>query len=104
MSSGHVDPMTPDLERIAIAVLACPAVAGLHSGRFGTTVTHLPVGRLVGLSVKDAVLVVGVIGVYPAGVAEIAAQVRAAVADHAPGMDVVVNVEDLYIRRPETEA
>ncbi len=94
--------VTPDLERIALAVQACPAVAGLHGGRFDSTVTRLPVGRLVGLALNDTGIVVGVVGVYPSGVAEIVAQVRAAVHEVVPGMDVTVNVEDLYV--PDTDA
>jgi len=93
--------MNPDLGRIARAVRACPAVAGLHAGPFGTTATRLPQGRLIGIAIQhaesDPQIVVGVIGCYPASVAEIDAQVRAAVAEHAPDLPVIVTVEDLYV-------
>ncbi len=93
----HPAPVSPDLERIALAVQACPAVAGLHAGRFESTVTHLAVGRLVGLSVDGDDITIGVVGMYPATVTEIAAQVREAVAEYTAGMSVVVNVEDLHV-------
>ncbi len=93
--------MTPDVERIALAAEACPAVAGLHSGRLGATVTRLPQGTLTGVLVRDREIIIGVIGRYPAPVAEIAAQVRAAVGPLAPGLAVVVHVEDMHVRDDE---
>jgi len=94
--------MTADLGRIAHSVRVCPAVAGLHAGPFGTTATRLPGGRLIGIAMRDAPgaapqIAVGVIGCYPASIAEIDAQVRAAVAQHAPGVAVIVTVEDLHV-------
>lgn len=93
--------MSPDLDRIVLAVQACPAVAGLHSGRLGETATPLRVGTLFGVLVADATITIGVVGRYPSSVAEIAAQVRAAVTPHTCGMTVIVNVEDLHV--PEQE-
>lgn len=89
--------MTPDVERIALAVQACPAVAGLHSGRLGVIVTHLPEGTLTGIRVHESEIIIGVIGRYPTSVSEIAAQVRAAVAALAPGLAVVVHIEDMHV-------
>lgn len=42
-------------DQVAAAVLAHPAVAGLHGGSFGTTATHLPGRRVVGVRLGDAV-------------------------------------------------
>lgn len=97
--------MNPDLERIAQAVQACPAVAGLHSGPGEETVTYLRRGRLVGVRVVDGQLAIGVIGHYPAAVAEIADQVRAAAAPYVADMTVIVTVEDLHVidDDPQTE-
>jgi hypothetical protein len=44
--------MIPDLERIAVAVQTCPAVAGLHPGPHDTITTDTPQGRMVGLAVE----------------------------------------------------
>lgn len=93
--------MTPDVERIALAVQACPAVAGLHSGRLGATVTHLPQGTLTGILVLEREMVVGVVGRYPTSVAEIAQQVRAAVSPLVLGLAVTVHVEDMHV--PDAE-
>ena len=85
------DPDT-HLPRIALAVQACPLVAGLHGGAMNAITTRTAAGRLVGLFRCHNVLVVGVIGRGPAAVTEIAAQVRAAVAALAPHLYVTVTV------------
>lgn len=82
---------------IAAAVLACPAVAGLHGGRFGQITTYLPGRRIAGVVVSAAEIVVGVVGRYPVPVAELAAQVRATITPLAPGVPVTVHVEDLLL-------
>ena len=41
-------------DQVAAAVLAHLAVAGLHGGSFGTTATHLPGRRVVGVRLGDA--------------------------------------------------
>ncbi|MGH4024062.1 MAG: hypothetical protein ACRDRV_05700 [Pseudonocardiaceae bacterium] len=82
---------------LAAAVRACPAVAGLHGGQFGQATTYLPGRRVVGVGVSAGEIVVGVIGRYPASVAEIAGQVRAAVATMAPDVPVTVRVEDIAL-------
>lgn len=80
---------------IAAAVQACPAVAGLHGGRFGQATTYLPGRRLTGVAVCRSEIVIGVVGRYPASVVEIDMQVRAAVATVVPGVPVTVHIEDL---------
>lgn len=57
--------MSPDLERIVLAVQSCPAVAGLHSGRLGRIVTQLRLGTLFGVLVADATITIGVVGRPP---------------------------------------
>ncbi|HEX2301924.1 MAG TPA: hypothetical protein VHH34_26020 [Pseudonocardiaceae bacterium] len=104
MSAGSdlVDLVGP----LAAAVRACPAVAGLHGGQFGQATTYLPGRRVAGVRVDAATgeIVVGVIGRYPATVAEIAGQVRAAVATLAPGAVVTVRIEDLALPGEEPPA
>jgi hypothetical protein len=87
---GLVDP-------IAMAVRACPAVAGLHGGRFGQITTYLPGRRVAGVTVFPGEIAIGVVGRYPASVSEIATQVRAAVAAVVPNVSVTVHVEDLLL-------
>jgi hypothetical protein len=85
------------VEAVAAAVLRCPAVARLHGGRFNAITSCLPGRRLVGVSVTPTGVTVGVVGRYPGTVAQIAAQVREAVAAAAPGAAVTVAVEDIDI-------
>src|SRR3954454_21721313 len=79
-------------ESVAAAVLRCRAVARLHAGRFNAITSYLPGRRVVGVAVTPSAVTVGVVGRYPATVAEIAAQARAAACTVLPG--VVVNVAD----------
>jgi hypothetical protein len=68
-----------DADRIAVAVQANREVAGLDGGRYGEIATHLP-GRCVsGVRIRPDSVTIGVIGRYPATVAEIDAGIRAAV-------------------------
>lgn len=90
----------PTAEAVAAAVLGCRDVTRLHGGRFGTVTTYLPGGRLPGVVVAPEGVTVGVVGRYPAPVAEIAAQVRAAVATVVPGVPVTVAVEDVDLAGP----
>jgi hypothetical protein len=82
-------------EFVAAAVLRCRAVAGLHAGRFNAITSYLPGRRVVGVAVTPSAVTVGVVGRYPATVAEIAAQARAAVRTVLPGVVVNVAVEDI---------
>ena len=85
------------VEAIAAAVLASPAVARLHGGRFNTVASYVPGRRVVGVALTPSEITVGVVGRYPNTVAQIAAQVRAAVATVVPGVAVTVAVEDIDI-------
>ena len=87
-----------DADLVARLVLGCPAVAALHGGLFGEVATYLPGRRVVGVRIRPGVVEVHVVGHYPVPVADIAAQVRAAIGT-APGELVVdVTVAD-YARR-----
>lgn len=91
----------PDAERIAAAVLACPSVAGLHSGLFGEVATYLPGRRVSGVRITPAGVSVHVVVRYPATIAQVDFAVRAAVAPHAGWLPVDVTVEDLATDAPE---
>ncbi|NIJ10653.1 hypothetical protein FHU38_000997 [Saccharomonospora amisosensis] len=68
-----------DVDRIAAAVRERPPVADLHGGRFGEIATYLPGRRVTGVRVRPADITVGIVGRYPATVAEMADAVRTAV-------------------------
>ena len=87
-------------DAIAAAVRACPAVAGLHSGRYGEVATYLPGRAVVGVRVSDGNVSVHVVGRYPASITEIADQVRAAVGTVVADRSVSVTVEDLAAPEP----
>jgi len=83
------------VDAVAAAVLRCRAVARLHGGRFNAISSYLPGRRVIGVAVTASGVTVGVVGRYPVTVAEIAAQVRAAVSAVVPGVAVTVAVEDI---------
>jgi hypothetical protein len=97
--SGSPDRCEPVevVDLIAEAARACPAVAGLHAGPFGQHTTYLPGRRVSGVRLSPEESVVGVVGCYPASVAEIGSQVRAAVGALVPGVPVTIHVEDLLL-------
>ncbi len=89
-------------DRIAAAVLACPAVAGLHGGRFGEVATYLPGRKVPGIRQDGHHVTVHVVGRYPTPVTEVGAQVRAAVTAALAGAVppvVDITVED-YLDPP----
>lgn len=87
-------PTAPDAQRIAEAVRACPAVAGLHSGPMAAITTTLPLGPLVGVTVSNSLVVVGVVGRIPFNAGEIVAQVREAIARLSSELQVTVSLEE----------
>lgn len=89
--------MRPDLQRIAVEVQACPAVAGLHAGLDAAIVTTLSEGQLIGVAIAGGYLLIGVVGRYPAGAADIAEQIRAASTKYAHGYRIVVSIEDVHV-------
>ena len=82
-------------ESVAAAVLRCSAVARLHGGGYNAITSYLPGRRVVGVVVTPSAVTVGVVGRYPATVAEISAQVRAAVSTILSDVAVNVAVEDI---------
>lgn len=90
-------PPPPNAVRIAAAVAGCPAVARLHGGAYGEVATYLPGVLVTGVRAGDEVIAVHVTGVWPATLAEIASQVRAAVEPFGGAIPVSVTVEDLEL-------
>lgn len=81
-------------DAIAAAVLACRSVAGLS----GAVATYLPGRPVTGVRVASGgPVVVHVVGHYGPTVAQIAAEVTAAVRDVAGPVDVRVGVDDLLL-------
>lgn len=90
-------PPPPNAVRIAAAVAGCPAVARLHGGAYGEVATYLPGVLVIGVRASDEEIAVHVTGVWPATLAEIAGQVRAAVEPFGSAIPVSVTVEDLEL-------
>jgi hypothetical protein len=81
-------------EPVAAAVLACPAVARLSAGPFGTVGTYLPGRRVSGVQITDAEVTVHVVA-RPAPLRSLEAQVRDAVGALVPGVPVHLAVDDV---------
>lgn len=81
-------------EPVASAVLACPSVAGLSGGPFGTVGTYLPGRRVTGVQITDTTVTVRIVARL-APLRRIEAEVRAAVAPLVPGLPVHLGVDDL---------
>lgn len=82
------------VEQVVAAVLASPGVAALSDGEFGTVATLLPGRRIPGIVLGDDGVAVHLVTRYPAPVATVSAQVRAAVTRIVPG-PVHVTVDDV---------
>lgn len=95
MSPRPADP--PDPELLARLVQDRPAVAGLSAGGPGGPVTFLPGRQVRGVRIGPDAVEIGVVGRYPATIAEIARQVRTAVARHVRHRVVHVHVADLAL-------
>lgn len=85
----------PDVDAIALAVAACPLVAGLHSGVYGEVATYLPGRRVQGVRVTAVGVEIHVVGRYPATMTQIAAQVRDATATVTNVRPIDVTIEDV---------
>ncbi|SDR95117.1 hypothetical protein [Actinopolymorpha singaporensis] len=85
---------------IAAAVGACPDVARLSAG---PVATYLPGRSVPGVAVRDGEVRVAVVARYGRPLAEIAEQVRAAVAPLVPARRVDVTIDDLAIGDEEQE-
>lgn len=86
---------TCDVDAIAAATLACPAVAGLHEGGTRAVATYLPGRRVVGVRVEDRRVLVSVVLAFGSSVRSLEAQVRSALAPHVEGRQVDVHVADV---------
>lgn len=80
---------------IADAVRACPDVAALTRGPFGTVATYLPGGLVGGVAVRDDEVEVHVVARYGTPLPETAERVRAAATPYAEGRPVTVVVDDI---------
>jgi hypothetical protein len=88
----------PDLARdLAGRVEACPDVAGLSAGPFGTVATYLPGGRVSGIAVRDDEVEIAVIARYGRPFPAIADQVRQAVIPLVGERPVRVAIDDVVM-------
>lgn len=94
-----------DVDRVAAAVAACPAVARLTGGTSGLG-TYLPGRRVLGVAVRESAgpspptVEVQVVARYGPSMAEVARQVRAALAALIPGGPVDVIIDDVEAEPP----
>ena len=96
IGSGGVPALdTYDVDAIAAATRACPAVAGLHEGGTRAVATYLPGRRVVGVRVEDRRVLVSVVLAPGSSVRSLEAQVRSALAPHVEGRRVDVHVADV---------
>ena len=86
---------TDDVDAIAAAMMACPAVAGLHEGGTRAVATYLPGRRVVGVRVEDRRVLVSLVLASGSSVRSLEAQVRSALAPHVRGRRVDVHVADV---------
>ena len=90
---------TADVDAIAAAMLACPAVAGLHEGGTRAVATYLPGRRVVGVRVEEQRVLVSVVLASGYSVRMLEAQVRSRLAPHVRGRQVDVHVADVRTAR-----
>lgn len=91
-----------DVDRLAAAVAACPAVADLSGGLLGSVGTYLPGRRVPGIVVHDRgtpppSIEVHVMARYGPALAEVESQVRAALAMAAPNSPVDLVIDDIDV-------
>lgn len=84
-----------DLDAVAAAVRGCPAIADLSPGPWGGVVSYLPGRQLAGIRVASDHVLISVRGRWGVPVAEMARQVRTAVAGLAGPRRVDLEVADL---------
>lgn len=86
-----------DPDVVAGLVLACPAVAGLSGGAFGSAATYLPGRRVTGIRLAADSVEVHPVLRYGATVTELARQVRGALAGLVGARTVDIVVEDVEV-------
>lgn len=84
-----------DVDAVAAATLACPAVAGLHEGGARAVATYLPSRRVVGVRVEDRRVLVSVVLAAGSSVRSLEEQARSALAPHVGGRQIDVHVADV---------
>ncbi len=97
-------PLTPILdettlaERVAAAVTAHPAVAGLHGGVFGAVVTYLPGRRLTGVRIgePDEPVELGVVLHLDRPFPDVVRSLRRVVSEMCGGATVDITVADVF--------
>lgn len=82
-------------DRIAATVTRCPDVAGLTQNPGVPVATYLPGRTVSGVAVRPAQVEICVVARYGPPVAQVAAQVRRAVAPLVPGRAVDVVIGDI---------
>ena len=101
--SGTMPALAPaDADAIAAALMACPAVAGLHEGGTRAVATYLPGRRVVGVRVEDQRVLVSVVLASGSSVRTLAAQVRSSLAPHVRGRQVDVHVADVQTAKDQS--
>ena len=94
-------PPDPDAlaERVAAAVAAHPAVAGLHGGIYGSVATYLPGRKLVGvrIGVGDEPVEVAVVLRSDRPIPEVVRSLRGEVSRICDGAAVDITVADIVL-------
>lgn len=93
-----------DLDALAAAVRSCPAIDDLSPGPWGGVVTYLPGRQLAGVRVAPDHVLISVRGRWGVPVAEMARQVRTAVAGLVGARRVDLEVADLAVAPGEGPA
>jgi hypothetical protein len=84
-----------EADAVAAAVLSCPAVDGLCAGAWGGVVTYLPGRQVPGIRLAGDHLVISVRARWGVTAAELAGQVRAAVAGLAGPRRIDIVLADM---------
>lgn len=96
-----LDQPATEADDVAAAVLACPGIVALDAGGVTQVATYLRGRRVVGVRLGDEAIEVAVVAALGTPIAEVDAQVRDAVAPHARGRRVDLQVVDV---QPVTES
>ena len=89
-----------DVDSLAAAAVACPAVARLHPGGTKFVATYLPGRRIVGVRVDDDRVLVSTVLSRGASVSALENQVRGALSPLVGGRQIDVHVADVDIGEP----
>ena len=88
---------------VAAAVLACPGVAGLHSGGLRQVATYLPGRRVEGVRIDPDRLEVGVVAAFGVPVPALAQRIREALAPLAAGRMIDLYMGDVQLPQDALE-